>query len=267
MKIAFSTLGCPTWTWQRIVTEAQRMGYNGIELRFVADQRDLLATPELQKEMIPLAKQQLKEANLAVCSVDSSVQLVNQDDAMIEAGKRHIDLAADLGAPFMRVFGGTLPKDKSKDSAFQTAAVNFRALADHASGRKVRVLIETHDDFSSAESVAQLLKRVNHPNTGVLWDIHHPYRIHGETPAQAFAAIGPHVHHVHVKDSKDIGGGKFRYCLLGEGDVPIAQCLNLLKTAGYDGWIALEWEKTWHPEIEEPEVVFPQFIEKIMKVM
>ena len=266
MKIAFSTLGCPKWTWQRIVTEAQRMGYNGIELRFIADHRDLLQTPEFQKEILTATKQQLKEANLEICCVDSSVMLVNQDDAMIEAGKRHVDLAAMLGAPFVRVFGGKFPAEKSRESAMETAVTNFRALAEYASGKKVRVLIETHDDFSSAESVAQLLKRTANPNTGVLWDIHHPYRLHGETPAQAFAALGPNVHHVHVKDSIDLGGGKFRYCRLGEGDVPIGQCLNLLKTGGYDGWIVFEWEKTWHPEIDEPEVVFPHFIERITKV-
>jgi len=267
MKIAFSTLGCPKWTWQRIVTEAQRMGYNGVELRFVADQRNLLDTPELQKAVLPTTKQQLKDAGVAICCVDTSVLLVNRDDAMIEAGKRHVDLAAELGAPFVRVFGGAFPKEITQDVALRTAADNFRALAEYASGKKVRVLVETHDDFSSSESVAQLLKRTNHPNTGILWDIHHPYRLHGETPAQAFATLGQHVHHVHIKDSKDLGGGKHRYVKLGEGDVPIAQCLNLLKTAGYDSWIALEWEKTWHPEIEEPEAVFPHFIEKITKVM
>src|ERR1043165_9890603 len=162
MKIAFSTLGCPKWTWQRIVTEAQRMGYNGMELRFVADQRDLVQTPELQKAVLPTTKQQLKEANLMICCVDSSVMLVNQDEGMVESGKRHIDLAADLGAPFMRVFGGTIPKERSRENALQTATANFTTLADYASGKKVRVLIETHDDFSSAESVAQLLKRANH---------------------------------------------------------------------------------------------------------
>ena len=266
MKIAFSTLGCPNWTWQRILTEAQRMGYNGIELRFIADQRDLLQTPELQKPVLPATKQQLKEANLEVSCIDTSVQLVQTDPAMLDAGKKHIDLAADLGAPFVRVFGGQIPKEKSREAALETAAKNFFALADYASGRKVRVLVETHDDFSASESVAHLIERANHPNTGVLWDIHHPYRLHGETPAQAFAAIGEHVRYVHVKDSKDLGGGKFRYVLVGEGDVPVAQCLNLLKTAGYDGWIALEWEKTWHPEIEEPQIVFPHFIQRITKV-
>lgn len=242
------------------------MGYNGIELRFIADQRDLLQTPELQKQVLPTTKQQLKEANLEISCVDTSVQLVQDDPAMIEAGKKHIDLAADLAAPFIRVFGGQIPKERSREAAMGTAAKNFLALANYASGKKVRVLIETLDDFSRSESVAQLVKRVNHPNIGVLWDIHHPFRLHGETPAQAFAAIGEHVHYVHLKDSKDLGDGKFRYVMVGEGDVPIAQCLNLLKTAGYDGWISLEWEKTWHPEIEEPQVVFPQFIQKITKV-
>lgn len=242
------------------------MGYDGIELRFLADQRDLLKAPELQKEMLPLTKQQLKEARVAVCCVDTSVLLVQEDEAMMEAGRLHIDLAAELSAPFVRVFGGRIPEGTSRSAAMQTAAKNFLRLAEYAGGKRVDVLVETHDDFSTSESVAELIRRTNHPSAGVLWDIHHPFRFHGETPAQAFAAIGPHVKHVHVKDSILLGEGKFRYCLLGEGDVPVAQCLNLLKTAGYNGWIVLEWEKTWHPELEEPEVVFPHFIEKINKV-
>lgn len=36
--------------------------------------------------------------------------------------------------------------------------------------------------------------------------------------------------------------------------------LRLLNAGGYDGFVSVEWEKKWHPEIAEPEVAFPQHI-------
>jgi sugar phosphate isomerase/epimerase len=49
--------------------------------------------------------------------------------------------------------------------------------------------------------------------------------------------------------------------LLGEGDVPMQDILAKLRAAGYDGWIAVEWEKKWHPEIPDHEVALPQHAE------
>jgi sugar phosphate isomerase/epimerase len=61
------------------------------------------------------------------------------------------------------------------------------------------------------------------------------------------------------KDLVSTGGG-VRYCLMGQGDVPFGEVLRLLTSGGYDGWIAFEWEKRWHLEIEEPEVALPDFV-------
>jgi sugar phosphate isomerase/epimerase len=46
---------------------------------------------------------------------------------------------------------------------------------------------------------------------------------------------------------------------VGDGELPIAKLYAALKSIGYDGWFTLEWEKRWHPEIEEPEVAIPAF--------
>jgi sugar phosphate isomerase/epimerase len=46
---------------------------------------------------------------------------------------------------------------------------------------------------------------------------------------------------------------------MSHGDVPVVEVLRLLASGGYDGWIAFEWEKRWHPEIAEPEVAIAQF--------
>jgi sugar phosphate isomerase/epimerase len=46
--------------------------------------------------------------------------------------------------------------------------------------------------------------------------------------------------------------------LLGQGEVPVQEMIALLAHDGYQGWVSVEWEKRWHPEIEEPEVALPQ---------
>ena len=39
----------------------------------------------------------------------------------------------------------------------------------------------------------------------------------------------------------------------------------VLKAAGYKGYYGFEWEKAWHPEIEEPEVALPQYAEMMKR--
>ena len=53
----------------------------------------------------------------------------------------------------------------------------------------------------------------------------------------------------------------WRYVLPGTGDLPLAQSIALLKAGGYDGWLMCEHEKVWHPELVEPEVIFPAFVQ------
>ena len=57
--------------------------------------------------------------------------------------------------------------------------------------------------------------------------------------------------------------GKPRYVLLGEGTVPIKKMLDMLVKGRYDGYATLEWEKRWHPKILEPEIAFPQYVQKM----
>ena len=57
------------------------------------------------------------------------------------------------------------------------------------------------------------------------------------------------------------------YVLFGTGEFPAAECLQLLKMAGYGGWFSLEWEKAWHPDIEDPEIAFPEYADVMTKYL
>lgn len=269
MKIGVTTLGCPAWTLDEILARLPGYGYEGVELRGLGPDLDLtqsthFATPAAADR----TRRAFDDAGLTICGLDTSCSFSDPDKAVraqnVDQGRAALDLAWTLQAPFIRVFGGGLAEGVDRALAVGYLAESLSALGDYAAqaGGDVQVLLETHDAFSTGAQAAEALRQAAHPQAGALWDLHHPYR-QGEKPAETFAALRPYVKGTHVKDSRPGGA----YCLLGEGDVPIPEMLRLLKDGGYEGWINLEWEKRWIPELADPEIAFPQYAAKLREYL
>jgi len=242
--LAFSTLGCPAWDLDTILTNTVAFGYDAIELRGYLDVMDLpLAAPFTPENRIE-TRRKLTDAGIAVCCVSSSGVIAQGN---LDHVKSHCELARDLGAPHVRIFGG---KPESRELALN----NLAAFGDAAAEAGVSLVLETHDDFSTGETVAALLSEAAHPAVFSLWDLHHPYR-QGEAIEDTHRLLAPTLHHIHIKDGVEGKG----YRLLGEGDVPVFPMLALALDSGYTGAISLEWEKRWHPELPDPELAFPQY--------
>ena len=124
------------------------------------------------------------------------------------------------------------------------------------------VWLETHGDFATADAARGLLEQAGGEGLGLVWDPANAFSEFGEQPEPALAALGPLVRHVHLKDVRRPPDGRVPWppALPGEGDFPGARALAALAGAGYDGWVSFEWEKRWHPEIEEPEAALPRFV-------
>ena len=252
MRIAFSTLGCPQWGIDEILRAARANGYEGVELRFYEGSFDLLKALAEFPGGPRGFRQRFERAGVEICCLDSSVVLTAPETSVSE-GEQMIELALTLGAPFVRVFGGDIPEGESREACLKRAADKLARMGRRAVQRGLRVLLETHDAFSSGAQVAELLDASCDEGTGVLWDLHHPVRM-GEAPAETARLIGSRTYHVHVKDGQ--AGGA--HTLLGEGDIPLRELVSALVGVGYSGYLSLEWEKAWIPELAEPEVAFPQ---------
>ena len=252
--LAFSTLGCPNWDLERIISAAREYGYGALELRGYLGEMDLPLAEPFTPANRAATRRRIEDAGLSVCCVSSSGVVAK---ANVDHVKAHAELARDLGCPAVRVFGGNLAEGVPHAEAVAKAAESLRAFADAAQEAGVIIVLETHDAFSTGSTVAELLTAADHPAAFSLWDLHHSYR-QNETIEETHRYLAPTVRHVHVKDS-DHGA----YCLLGEGDVPVFPMLDLLLDGGYAGPISLEWEKKWHPEIADPDVAFPQYAKAI----
>jgi len=252
MKLGFSTLGCAEWAADKILEAARANGYEGVELRHYEASLDL---PKALADVPggPLGfRQRFEDAGVEICCVDSSLVLSDPQSSVNDA-KLLLDLARELGGPYVRVFGGDVAEGETRSECLKRAAEKLSQLGELAAQRGVRVLLETHDAFSTGAQVAELLDAVGEQGTGALWDLHHPVRM-GEPVEETARLLASRTHHTHVKDSKE----ESVYTLLGEGDIPLPDLVKALHSAGYDGYLCLEWERAWHPELAPPEVAFPQ---------
>ena len=261
MKFAYSSLACPQWTIEEAIEAAVRYGYDAIEWR--------MADGEIITSETPAAvRRRLREVpaahTIAIACLDTSCRVVQpsaeERAKVIEEAQRMIDLAAELGAPFVRVFGGALPEGITRSAIIEPTAAVLRTIGAYGAEHNVTVTLETHDAWSSSTDVLELLQAVDLPAVKVLWDIHHTYRM-GEAPTQSVATLGSAIAYVHIKDGRPAKTADgWELCLLNEGVVPLREACSALKQSGYDGTISLEWEKKWHPEIAEPEIALPQAI-------
>jgi fatty-acyl-CoA synthase len=248
VRLAFSTLACPGWSLERVAEACREYGYDGVELRLIDGatiETDLAAG---ERRRVPAVL-----AGLPIVAVDTSIRLAGADPGRTGAELRwFLELAAEWESPLIRVFGG-----EGEPAAM--AGLLSEAVPE-AERLGVGIAVETHDALSSAEAVAAVLSRVDSPAVGALWDLLHTHRM-GETPEAVMGWLGGRLLHVHVKDGRRRAGAEdWDLVLLGEGEVPVARSLRTLSAHGYDGWVAVEWEKKWHPEIAEPEVALPQHL-------
>jgi sugar phosphate isomerase/epimerase len=263
--IGFSTLGCPKWPWNTVLDQAAALGYSGIELRGLEGQMDLTQRPEFAPSRLAAIRKDLEAHDLVITDLGASSRLHERDprirEAQLDEARRFIDLAHNLGAPWVRVFPNAYFPDEPHDATLHRIGETLAELGRFALGSGVGVLVESHGDLTDSASLATIMRVAEGtPGVGLVWDTHHTVVAGKEAPADTWTALGRWVHHTHIKDSVADGKDR-RYVLLGQGTVGVRAIVETLARGGYTGFYGFEWEKVWHPEIDEPEVSFPQYAE------
>ncbi len=260
LPIGFSTLGCPGWDWLKILDFAKQNGFAAVELRGLQGNMDLPSRPEFSPAQIAQSKKDVASRGLRLSCLGSSANMHDTDakkhEKELSDARRFVDLASSLGVPYVRVFGNKLVGPRQQ--ALEHIATSLRSLGDYAGPKNVTVLIESHGDFTDSPSLREILEKSDSPHVALLWDAHHTFVAGKEDPAFTVRQLGNYIRHTHLKDSR-ADGDKIHYVLTGKGTVPVKQQVEALRKSGYQGYYSFEWEKAWHPEIEEPEIAFEDF--------
>ena len=259
LPIGFSTLGCPSWDWIKVLDFAQQNGFASVELRGLSGTMDLPSRPEFTDGQIEQSKKEIAIRGLHIACVSSSANMHDtgpEHEKQLADARRFIDLASRLGAPYIRVFGNKLVGPQA--AAVEHIAGSLRELGSYAGPKTVTVILESHGDFTTSSVLQEILERAASPHVALLWDAHNTFVEGKEDPEVTVRQLGKYIRHTHLKDAR-LANGQDNYVLTGRGDVPVKRQVELLAASGYTGYYSFEWEKAWHPEIEEPEIAIADF--------
>ena len=246
MKYAFITFSTPDQTLVEVLETAKRFGYDGVEIRIDSGHKHGLELSSSAAERAA-AKQQAAEKGVAICCIATGAKFADPAAAPqhVESACAAIDLAADVGAGVIRVFGGQLPSGVSREQAMDSVVASLKQISEKADARGVNVAIETHDDWCNPQHVAAVVQRVNHPRIGVNWDYQHTARVAKASADEAFDALKPFIKHVHFHDGT-MSADKLEFLPVGQGAYDHKRVLQLLKSISYAGYLSGEWIN-WEP--------------------
>lgn len=225
MKLSFMTFVCPTWTMDKIATFAREAGYDGVEIRVDAKHRHDLSSAS-SAEVRRQTKKLFADEGVEIAAVATSVHLANPNpdkhQANLDSARANLDLAADLGAPVVRMFaGGGIPK-LTPEAARQVAAA-FDEVGEHAKGSSSCPILECgHDIIKAASEAGEVIRQVRTPNFGVLWNT-------STMDDVTFDTLKERLRHFHVHDE-----------VLQPGNTNLVGLARRVKGIGFQGFVSLE---------------------------
>jgi len=246
MKISFMTWVCPDWDLNQVLTAAVRYGYDGVEPRAEANQKHGVEIASTKKQRAEIRSQFADMGIEMSCIATSRTYAKASRDEWqesVDLTRRFVDLAADVGCPNLRVFGGGTPQGMSREDAQKRVAEALAEVGPYATKGGVWLCLETHDDYSRADWCAATVKMAGVEGVGICWDVMHPFR-HSQSIDVAFAAVKDYVHHCHVHDGvrpKDGDQGSWELARMGEGDIPHDEMVRLLATIHFQGHLSGEY--------------------------
>ena len=255
MKLSFSTKGWHGRSFEEFCGIAKDLRFSGIELHNVYNVLFTGKDSAFHDYATAATLRRLYEMKLAIPCIDSICDPA--DPAAHEESRKEIleciRIARNLHIPNVRIHA----KDHG-ESSFETVKAFLSELMPVAEEAGISLLVETSGLFSNTATLRDLLEFFACDHLAALWDMYSTYFMGNEMPEKTIENLGAYVRHIHIKDAVR-QDGDLRYCLMGEGSLPVTDMILALRSVNYDGYISLEWSPSWYPELDDMEIILAQF--------
>lgn len=239
---------------------AKEMGYEGLD--FIDLNLDYSCGEGSEAELARKLRAHCEKIDLPIVSYTIGADFLNgrgcAPEDEVQRVKGCVDIAELLGAKILRHDAyWKLTGTRYWRAAVDQIAPAIREVAEYAAGKGIVTCSENHGMImQDSGRMEYMMNCVNHENYGWLVDIGN-FLCADEDPQHAVGVAAPYAVHAHVKDfilksgaedkptGKWIttrGGNYIRGTVVGHGAVPVRPCLNILKKAGYDGYVMVEFE-------------------------
>lgn len=174
-------------------------------------------------------------------------------DKQLDLVRTWVDRAAELDAPVIRIFAGSVPRGGNEEEAVERAIEGIRASLPYAAEKGVTLALENHGGITATPAqILKLVKAVDAPNFGVNLDTGN---FHTEDPYADMAALAPYAVNVQVKTEIQRKGQK-------KEQADLKKVIQILRDARYSGYVVLEYEAE-----EDPLKAIPGHIKTLRELI
>lgn len=229
---------------------AARAGFEGVELLDMFWRDEAAEVPAARRRCAALG------LDLPVYSISTNFfrPQASARNAELAALRHGVDVAAQLGAPLLRVFSGDLLAGHTLEQGLAWVVDGLAAGAAYAAQHEITLVLENHGKLAGrSEQVRAINEAVDSPALRSNLDTGN-FLLVGENPVEAARNLADLVALVHLKDltpapaeqseqvhlSQD--GQRFTGAVVGEGLVDFRAIFDVLGRQGYEGWLSLEYE-------------------------
>ncbi len=165
----------------------------------------------------------------------------------LQMTRQWIDYAATMGAPVIRIFAGYVPKGDTEAEALDRCVAGINQSLEYAADKGVALALENHGGITATpEQLLAIVERVDDsPWFGVNFD---SGNFRTADPYAALEQIAPYAINAQVKVSVHPEGGERQRA-------DLSRIVGILKSAGYRGYVVLEYEEKTSPRESIPPVL------------
>ncbi len=254
MKLSFSTKGWHNRTFDDFCEIAKDLRFSGIELHNVSNTLFTDKDSAFQDYATAATLRKLYEQKITIPCISSICDI--SDEKTVESAtaevRECIRIAKNLHIPYIRVRA-----NKHDDGDTERVEKFLSNILPECEEIGVTLLIETSGLYCDTAKLRDMLQLFACDSIAALWDTYSPYFIENEAPERTIENLGAYIKHIHVKDA--VRDGENRFCLMGEGELPIKEMILALRSVNYDGFVSLEWNPDWCKEIDDMEIILSQF--------
>ena len=258
MKLSFSTKGWHNSSFEEFCDIAKELKLGGIELHNIYNPLFTDKDGAFHDYTAQATVRKLYEKKLTLPCIDTVCNPADKsvwEDSMSEI-TACLEIAENLHIPYVRI---RATGEQNPDEITENMAEFISEVLPKAEEKNIVLLVETSGVYSDTAKLRELLDRFACDNLAALWDMYWPYFNSDEKPETTIKNLGAYIRHVHIKDAERNENGT-QFCLIGEGEMPIAEMMLGLRSVNYDGFISLEWDPKWCEELDDMEIIFSQFV-------
>ena len=254
MKLAFSTRYMPDMPLSGYIATALAQKFSAVEIYDMYKDCFGGEKASFSKSGAFSTRRKLLNSGISISQLDFPFDIsdVSDFDENLRKAEEIISVASDINVAYVKAYAG---KDK------ETAEKFLQSIKSCAEENKVTVLVETDGIYSDSKVLCEFLDSFASDCIGAQWNMYHTFFEAGEDAETTVKNLGAYIKSVKINDADE----NKHPVLIGEGKLPVAEMINALRTINFAGFVCLEWNLEWLPEIDDFDIIFT-FFESRMNV-